>query len=83
MRAGHVKVTVTGCEALWDIKVGCSHCAEDFLDWVKKLHSPQARLIVQRHGNMDIEGLYLISWSVCDRLECICGFECPLHVFIL
>lgn len=57
MRAGHVKVTVTGCEAPWDFKVGCSHCAEDFLDCVKKLHSLQACLIGQRNGNMNIGGL--------------------------
>lgn len=71
MRAGHVKVTLTGCEALWDFKVGCSHCARDFLDWVKKLHSLEAHLIGQRRGNMDLHiggtdigDLYLIAWSV-------------------
>lgn len=64
MRAGHVKVTLTGCEALWDFKVGCSHCSKDWLDWVKRLYSLQSHLIGRRRGNMDIRALYLLAWSV-------------------
>lgn len=64
MRAGHVKVTLTGCEAFWDFKVGCSHCSKDWLDWVKRLYSLQSHLIGRRRGNMDIRALYLLAWSV-------------------
>lgn len=63
-RAGHVRVTLTACDALWDFKVRCSHCVKDFLHWVKRLRSLQAHLIGQSHGNVDTGALFTCMVSL-------------------